>query len=419
MTELLSLPIRAPRLTVAVILAVTAVLAFFARSITVDGSLENLLPGNDPERVYYSEISKAFGSEQATLVGVFAPDVFAPGTLAVIDTLSTQLAAIDAVQEVISLTTVNGVEIDETGVRVGKLMRALPESAEEAAAFRAKVLASPLYVGTIAAADGTATGVLVLFQPLSDAEFQRRHIEQRIRAVVAGISGPAEFAITGIQTLKLTGARLMEQDLWRFIPLSVLLVVGILVWAFRTVRGVLLLLATVLIAALWTLGVMVLTGRAINMGTLVLPPLLMAIGITYAIRIVGRSYQELQSGRPRAVVVGATLDDVRVPIVVATLTTLVAFTTLMFSPIHAIRDFGIYSVVGILSIFSVSLTFIPAMLVLLPEPSRAGRPAERDRWMTRLLERVVSGAAEWRRTVLWVTAGICLVSLWGATRIRV
>src|SRR5262249_14126271 len=208
--------------------------------------------------------------------------------------------------------------------RVGTLMHALPQTKEEAAAFRDKVLASPLYVGNIAAADGSATSILVLFEPLSDAEFQQRHIARQIRAAIGHAPNPDQFAITGIQTLKLTGARLMEQDLWKFIPLSVLLVVGILIWAFRTVRGVLLLLATILIAALWTTAVMVLAGSAINMGTLVLPPLLMAIGITYAIRIVSRYYQELQPGRPRAVAVGAALEDVRVPIVVATITTLVA-----------------------------------------------------------------------------------------------
>ena len=42
--------------------------------------------------------------------------------------------------------------------------------------------------------------------------------------------------------------------------------------------------------------------------------------------------------------------------------------TLIFNPIHAIRDFGIYSVVGITAIFVVSLLFIPAALLLLPDP---------------------------------------------------
>src|SRR5262249_32068331 len=199
MSGLLSIPIRAPRLTIAVILMVTASLGYFARSITVDSSLENLLPSNDPDRVYYRQISKIFGSEQATLVGVFAPDVFSPETLATIDRLSTQLAAIDGVREVISLTTVKGVETDETGLRGGTLMRALPQTKEEAAAFRTKVLASPLYVGNIAAADGSATSILVLFEPLSDAEFQRRHIARQIRAAIGHAPNPDQFAITGIQ----------------------------------------------------------------------------------------------------------------------------------------------------------------------------------------------------------------------------
>src|SRR5262249_24597042 len=117
--------------------------------------------------------------------------------------------------------------------------------------------------------------------------------------------------------------------------------------------------------------------------------------------------------------VGGGCGEGCVPIVVGTITTLVASTTLIFSPILAIRDFGIYSVVGIVSIFIVSLTFIPAMLVLLTEPRRARPGGTRDRRMTRVLERLVRGAVQRRRGVLWLAAGVCLVSLWGATRIRV
>jgi predicted RND superfamily exporter protein len=424
MSGLLTLPIRAPRSALAVILAVTAVLGLSARSISVDSAIENLLPSDDPERVYYEQVRAVFGSEQASLIGIFAPDVFAPATLAKIDRLSARLAALDGVREVISLTTMKGVETDEAGVHVGRLMRALPATPEEATAFRVKVLANPVYVGNVVAADGGATGVLVLFEPLSDAEFLQRRTERQIRALVAEYKGPEEFAVTGIQTFKLTGARLMRQDLAAFVPLAVALVVGVLVWACGTVRGVVLLLATVLISLVWTTGAMVLAGSAINMGTLVLPPLLLAIGIAYAIRMVSRYYQELEPGRPREAVVGAVVADVRIPVAVATLTTLLAFATLTFSPIPAVRDFGIYSMVGISSVFVVSLVFIPAVLVLLPEPrrlrqGRAQPHTERNRWVTALLERMSAAAIRRRRTVLLLTAGLCALSVWGATRIRV
>ena len=247
-------------------------------------------------------------------------DVFTPATLATIDRLSTRLATLDGVREVVSLTTVKGAETDDVGIRIGRLMRELPRTDEEARALQAKIMKDPLYIGGLVARDASATAILVLFEPLSDAEFIARDLEGQVRQAVAAEGDAARFAITGVQTLKVNGARLMEQDLATFVPLSLLLVVVVLVIEFRTLRGVLLPLASVIVGTVWTTGVMVLCGSSINMGTLILPPLLMAIGIAYAIHVISRYYVELRPGRPRAAVVGAAAEHIRLPVSVAVTT---------------------------------------------------------------------------------------------------
>ena len=41
----------------------------------------------------------------------------------------------------------------------------------------------------------------------------------------------------------------------------------------------------------WTLGIMVLCGKSITIGTFVLPPLLLVIGSSYAIHVLARYYE--------------------------------------------------------------------------------------------------------------------------------
>ena len=414
----LGISMRAPRLTIAAVAAITLVLGVFAAQIRVDSAVENLLPDDDPDRTYYETVRTVFGSEEATVIGLFG-DVFALDTLATIDRLSRRLAEFDGVREVISLTTVKGAETDELGVRIGPMMRTLPRSVEEAATLQAKIMRDPLYVGSLVAPDARATAILVLFEPLSDAEFLARDLEAQVRQAVAAEGGGERFAITGVQTLKVNGARLMEEDLATFVPLSLLLVVIVLIFEFRTVRGVLLPLVSVIVGTLWTTGVMVLAGSAINMGTLILPPLLMAIGIAYAIHVVSRYYTELRPGRPRAEVVAATLDHIRLPVAVAWLTTVVGCATLIVNPIHAIRDFGMYSVVGITAIFVVSLLLIPAALVLLPDPRQTPTAQAGGGWAGAMVGAIGRWAVAHRRLVLVGGVGLCGLSLWGATRIRI
>jgi predicted RND superfamily exporter protein len=412
-----SIPLRLPRLTLAVIAVMTVVLGYYARELRLDSAAENLLPANDPDRVYYDDVRKAFGSDEATFIALFSDNVFTPQTLAKIDALSKQLAAIEGVREVVSLTTVKGVEVGEMGLRVGRLMEELPGTPAEAAAFKKRVLAEPVYIGNLVSRDGTATGILVLFDIMSDAEFLRRHIEERINALVAAARGPEDFAVTGLQTLKILGAQRMRRDLVGYVPLSVLVVSIVLALSLRTVRGVLLPVAAILIGAAWTAGIMVLTGSPINIGTLVLPPLLVAIGIGYAVPLMSRYYQELQPGRPPATCVAAAVEEMRLPLAIAAFTTVLGFVALTFSDIRAVRDLGLYAVAGIVVMYFVTLGIIPAGLMVLPDPRHGvGRQYG---IVSRLVERISNFAGRHRRIVLAVVAAACAASLWGATRIRV
>ncbi|MBI4515387.1 MAG: MMPL family transporter [Deltaproteobacteria bacterium] len=420
MRRWLAISQRAPRLTLAAMLGLTAFFGFFARAIRVDSSIENLLPANDPDKLYYDGVKAVFGDEDIAVIGVFADDVFAPSTLAKIDQLSRRLTQIDGVREVLGLTTVKGIEIGDFGLAAGWLMQQLPRTPEEAAAFRAKVLGNPLYLKNVVSADGRAAGISVVFDSLSDEEFLQRGIDDRIRRLVAELQGPEQFAVTGIPTIKVNGARLMEGDTNKFTPLSMLLVIVVLGFAFRTVRGVLIPLSTVIIGVVWTTGCMVLTGTAINMGTLVLNPLLMVIGVASGIHLTSEYYLELKPGRTQAEVVAHAMEKVSLPIAIAAATTLIGFGTLIFTPIRAVREFGVYSVFGITAIVLAAFTVVPALLTLLPLPRKISTPREAAGGrLPRWLQGIGAFAVRHRRAVLWWGLAALALCVWGITRIRV
>ncbi|HVN88014.1 MAG TPA: efflux RND transporter permease subunit [Candidatus Binatia bacterium] len=420
MRRLLRLPQRAPRLTLAVMCALTVFFGVFAGRVKMDSSIENLLPADDPDKLYYDDVRKVFGDEEIAVIGVFAEDVFAPSTLAKIDRLSQRLAKIDGVREVLSLTTVKGVEMGDFGLTAGRLMQQLPATTDEAAALRSRVLANPIYLKNVVSADSRASGVTVVFDDLSDEEFLRRGIEQHMRALIAELQGPEQFAITGIPTIKVNAAALMQGDTNKFTPLAMLLVIAVLACAFRTLRGVLIPLSTVVIGVVWTTGVMVLAGGAINLGTLVLNPLLMVIGVASGIHLISEYYMEVKPGHPPAEIVAHAIDRVSVPVLVAAATTLIGFGTLIFTPIRAVREFGIYSVFGISAIVLAAFTVVPALLIVLPLPKRVP-PGLDDQggFVPETLQRIGSFAVRHRRAVLGCAGVLLLLSIWGISRIVV
>ena len=413
-----NLPQRFPRAALLLVAAITVGLGVYAARFRVDSAIDQLLPEHDADGAYYAGVRQAFGSEEINVIALFADDVFAPETLARIDRLSRQVARLPGVQEVTSLTTLQSVSVGDAGLSRERLMPPLPLTAAQADAFRSQVRADRIAERLIVSPDGRATGLWVRFQPMTDDAFLALGLEDRLRAAIAATPGREAVAITGLPTIKVQAARKMLQDLMLFVPLALLLVTAMVVWAFRTWRGVILPLATVVIGVVWTTGIMVLAGDAFTMGTLVLPPLLMAAGIAYAIHVVSRYYQELHSQRSNREAVAAAVAHVRLPVAMAALTTLIGFGTFVWSPIPSIRDFGVYAALGVAVIFCACMVVIPAALTLLPTPASVPAGLADGGWFSDFVAGCGRLSIRYRHLMLVVFAILLAVGGWGVTRVR-
>jgi predicted RND superfamily exporter protein len=69
-----------------------------------DSSIDSLLPQNDPERQYYNNVRRLFGSENVAVVGVITDNVYTPHTLQKIKRLTDEFRKIPEVKNVLSLT---------------------------------------------------------------------------------------------------------------------------------------------------------------------------------------------------------------------------------------------------------------------------------------------------------------------------
>ena len=185
---------------------------------------------------------------------------------------------------------------------------------------------------------------------------------------------------------------------------------------FRTFRGVLLPLLSVLCGVIWTLGIMALSGAPITIGTLVLPPLLIVIGSTYSIYVIAQYEEEAEKGGSPTDVVERALARVSLPVIVAAFTTVVGFVTLLVNRISTIRALGLYAAVGFTCVTIIVLTLIPAVLVQLPLPRRKTQYGERR--LTALLRRVGQFNRDYQKAIIIGAGLLVLPCLWGITYIR-
>jgi predicted RND superfamily exporter protein len=406
-----------PLLVVAANLAVTALLGLFALQIRIENSLESVLPHGDPAVAYYEHVRQLFGSDDVAVIGVRSQDVLAPTTIAKIDRVTDALEKLPGIEGVLSLT--NTVDPAADVVTPPKLLPRIPPTPDDVAALKKKLEEVPLYRQNLVADDWKGTAITVFFQNLTDAQYADLGLDAKIREILAAAETPERFFYTGGAHIKLAAVEMMRRDLAVFTPIALGIMFAVLWFSFRTVRGVALPIVTITTALIWTLGIMVLAGKAISIGTIILPPLLLVVGSSYAIHVMARYYEQIWNDAPREVLVVRAFERVWVPLVISALTMAIGFGALMVNRITAIWDLGLFAVVGVVCLTVTSLTLLPAALQLLPSELRTQKSGRLGPRLQARLERLGKFAYRSRRIVLWSAVVATIVALAGARLIRV
>ncbi|MBT8207527.1 MAG: MMPL family transporter, partial [Acidimicrobiia bacterium] len=191
----------------------------------------------------------------------------------------------------------------------------------------------------------------------------------------------------------------------------------------RSGADVLLAMLVIVMSIVWMNGIGVLFGPKYlgiigNFSEIlqIIPILLIGLGVDYAIHLTSRYREELSSGSSVDRAAGRATKTVGVALILATVTTAVGFLTNIFSPVTAIKDFGILATVGIGAAFLLMLTFVPSVRVLLDRRAEAkGRlPAvEMGSSSDRVLPKLMGKAAVFAEKIpaVMLTAALLLGGL--------
>ena len=140
-----------------------------------------------------------------------------------------------------------------------------------------------------------------------------------------------------------------------------LIVLVLLIAAFRRWDFTLLALVPTALALTWTAGVLAISGISLDLFSMFAVMTFVGIGVDYGIHLVHRCAHRAADERAEAV---AHLGPV---ILVAALTTLAGFGTLVTSSYPPLRLLGVVSTVAIVALGAASLFVLPALL-LKPRP---------------------------------------------------
>jgi len=417
-----------PKLVLLVTALLTVVSLIPLPRIRTDTNPKNMLPPTSPVRVRNAEVERTFVLQEDMIVVGIENDagVLNPETLAKIHRITRAILALPGVvsEDVTSFVTVTNVATQAGTVHVEPLMPEPPSTPEEVAAFRAKLFGNPLLVDRIVSRDGRMTAIYAPIERGANGKV----IADQIRRILAGERGSERFYVAGDPVARDTFGAEMFRLMAVFSPIAALVMFLAIYLMFRSFLLAGTMLAVAMVSVLWSIGGLVGLGYPVHIMSSMAPVFLMAIA-TDSIHIFNEFSFRRREAASRRDAVLATMDAVSRPVRYTALATAAGFAVLLFMSIVPVKIFGGVVVFGTLVLRLLSFSFIPAVLMLLPEPTpgparravaETGSGASRSEGAIGRLAHALAAAGTHRpRATILALAALAAVSVLGMTRIVV
>jgi predicted RND superfamily exporter protein len=364
-----------PRTVYAAVLVLTLALGALIPRIQIDTDPENMLPADQPERLFHRSVKADFALYDFLVVGLVNeehPDgVYNPETLARLHRLTRTAQETEGVvaHEVLSLATVDDVRSEGAGtVRFDWMMRDAPTSAAEAARIREATARQPMLRGTLVSEDDRAAA---LYVPLVD--------KAASHDVAAALRAEADQMGLGGDDLHLTGLPVAEETfgIEMFLQMGVAapmagLVVFFMLWVFF--RSGWLITSPMIVAmatVIATMGLLIGLGFPVHIMSSMIPIFLMPIAVVDSVHILSEFADRYRATGDREGALRHTMEELFTPMLYTSLTSAVGFASLAFAPIPPVRVFGLFVAFGILLAFALTIVFIPAYVSRMSEAGLA------------------------------------------------
>jgi predicted RND superfamily exporter protein/outer membrane lipoprotein-sorting protein len=425
--KLIDLSARHPRTVIVVAVLMVLALGMQIPRLTVDTDPENMLPADEASRVFHGLAKKEFALHDMIVVGVVNerdPDgVFNPTSLARIHDLTHHIEAIDGVirHDLMSLSSVDNIGQGGPGVvRFEWMMPEPPQTREEAHAVRDAARRLPTIDGTLVSEDGRAAGIYV---PIAEKKESHR-IASEIERFIAGFEGDERYFITGLPVAEETFGVEMFKQMGIAAPMAGLLIFLLMLLFFRSLSLITAPMIVAIITVTATMGLLIGMRFTVHIMSSMIPIFLMPIAVVDSIHILSEFADIYPRIGDRRKAIRLVMADLYQPMHYTSLTSAVGFLSLVLAPIPPVRVFGAFVAFGIMLAFYLTITFIPAYIVLISDErlARLGRrnpEADKGALLSRLLGWIGPRALARSKVVLAVSAVVAVLSAWGISQIQI
>lgn len=338
--------------------------------IEIDTDPENMLPADNPQRVFHNQTKQEFALYDAIVVGAVKNDgdpsgLFNAKELTNVKSLTDYILSIEGVigHEVMSLSEVDNItqqrlENGDSAIRFNWLMNQAPETDEQAQEILKHVNNLPLLNETLAAENGNAVAIYV---PIVDKN-QSYAISQLIQDKISTLDSSAQWHITGLPVAEDQFGYEMFVQMGISAPLAGLAIFILLFLMFRSWSYIAAAMVVAMFTVIVTMGLLIGMGFTVHIMSSMIAIFLMPIAVVDSVHIMSEFADRFKAGQDKREVAKDVVSELFTPMLFTSVTSTIGFLSLLLTPIPPVQIFGAFIGFGIILAFVTTILFVPAYL---------------------------------------------------------
>jgi hydrophobe/amphiphile efflux-3 (HAE3) family protein len=406
---------KQPRIVLAFILIAFCASVYYTSGLRFDYDFESFFPDNDPALPFYLKHRKTFGYDnEFVLIGIEnQKGIFEKDFLTKVKTLSDDLKKIRFSEEVVSPLLLKKVSFQEFGLmQIPLLHYENPELYKEDSAY---IYSAVQWKNNFFAKN--AKSLCIFFKSTQGiSKVKSDSLADVVRACVEK-QHFEEVHYAGRIFAQEVFLNKLHDQFFLFLVVSFFLISFLLWFFFRKAGAVILPVSLIFLSILFTFGVMGVMHKPIDIMAIMIPSMIFVAGMSDVVHFYTKYSEEMGRKKDQTHIFKMIYKEVAGPTFLTLISTVAGFLSLCYSGVKPIRDFGIYTSVGISIAFILTYTYLPAMLVLFPVKRKENDKDDHerlDKGMQKLFRWVIRNG----KMVGVCTVIVMLFSLFGLTRLK-
>ncbi len=365
--------VRARWLLIPVVLLAVVLAAGGAQYLKFTSDYRVFFSADNPQLLAFDEMEQTYTKDDNVLIVLTPADgnVFSRDTLAVVEEYTRQAWQIPYSIRVDSITDFQYTEAQEDDLIVRDLVSGAEDLSDAALAkVRDIAINEPLLRHRLISPEGDVTAINVTIQlPGVDETKEVPEVVNFVRAMADDIRAnypDISVHLTGLTFMNNAFSETAQLDASTLIPVSFAVMIVCLGLLLRGFAGTVVTLLVIVFSILAAMGISGYLGMPLTPSSAPIPIIILTVAIANSVHILVTFYFEMRHGRTRFEAMRESLRINLQPVFLTSFTTTIGFLTMNFSEVPPFQYMGNTVAIGVVASFILSVTLLPALMVVLP-----------------------------------------------------